>query len=323
MAAVARAIIIPTATYGSVVWYPGPEKQSLRHRHTQVGSGVAGHRTLSYAAALRESGIPAGGPCLDRIQLTTAIRLARLDRAHPLVTRARRPEGRRPTVLQIASALLPELYRTILTPPFPPYLDREEVFDAECLSALCALRWFRGRYARTPYVLHLCFDNTSVLRSLLNGFPYSSNHRFKEFRDTAAGIQGRVHLHWSPGHCGILGNEEADRVAGLLSSQPLPPQHPSRSDKPSYAYAKRLAREKADQYDQTWWSSNCPDAYRVLGLDWPRRPRDIREFDLPRGSHRKLIAERSGHGHFATYHRRFGHPPPDSIETCLCGEEVD
>ena len=44
------------------------------------------------------------------------------------------------------------------------------------------------------------------------------------------------------------------------------------------------------------------------------------ELELPRASLHRLLAERSGHGDFATYHRRFNHDE-SSITPCRCGEE--
>ena len=44
------------------------------------------------------------------------------------------------------------------------------------------------------------------------------------------------------------------------------------------------------------------------------------ELELPRASLHRLLAERSGHGDFAIYHRRFKHDE-SSITPCRYGEE--
>lgn len=161
------------------------------------------------------------------------------------------------------------------------WLDREEVFDAECTGALEAIRWVLSRYHRARMKVYLCLDNTSVLTNLVNGAPLSSGSRFAEFRRHAAALGDRLFLHWSPGHTGIPGNEAADRCAGALSALPLPHDHPSKLRAPSLAYIRRWAKEQCKAAEHAWWAQNRPDSYANWHIGWPDRPNDLTELDLP------------------------------------------
>lgn len=50
------------------------------------------------------------------------------------------------------------------------------------------------------------------------------------------------------------------------------------------------------------------------------RRRKPPELELPRWLLHRLIAARTGHGDFASYHRRFRHE--DAILECVCGQET-
>ncbi|KAI1181742.1 hypothetical protein F5B17DRAFT_243625 [Nemania serpens] len=58
------------------------------------------HLNIPYSAALRETGMPAGLPCLERIRRQAATRIACLDRLHLVTLRAQEEGGRRKTILQ-------------------------------------------------------------------------------------------------------------------------------------------------------------------------------------------------------------------------------
>ena len=57
--------------------------------------------------------------------------------------------------------------------------------------------------------------------------------------------------------------------------------------------------------------------YHELGLEPTSRAKTIPEMSLKREVLGWLIAARSGHGHFADYHERFGHKEEDIY--CRCG----
>ena len=66
-----------------------------------------------------------------------------------------------------------------------------------------------------------------------------------------------------------------------------------------------------------WCSTALPTRYRDLNLQMRRR--EPPELALSRRLLHGLYAARSGHGDFATYHRRFNHH--DANLECRCGQE--
>ena len=121
-------------------------------------------------------------------------------------------------------------------------------------------------------------------------------------------------MRWVPGHSKILGNEEADAEArNALNRLPAQQDQPKNI---SLAYLRRLMHHRRQQLVDEWWAKACPARYRDLDLLMRRRKPP--ELALPRQLLHKLIAARSGHGDFASYHRRFKHE--DASIICGCGQ---
>ena len=66
-------------------------------------------------------------------------------------------------------------------------------------------------------------------------------------------------------------------------------------------------------------NAGAAKSYRELGLKPSSRAKSMPEFALQREVLGWLIAARSGHGHFADYHERFGHDELDLH--CQCGKK--
>src|SRR5262245_20895121 len=62
--------------------------------------------------------------------------------------------------------------------------------------------------------VHLCIDNTTVLRCIAGQPSDSSQHEFLAIRQLVGGLGERTFsLQWTPGHTKIEGNEAADKEA--------------------------------------------------------------------------------------------------------------
>ncbi|RYC79775.1 hypothetical protein BFJ63_vAg17340 [Fusarium oxysporum f. sp. narcissi] len=184
-----------------------------------------------------------------------------------------------------------------------------EVFDGEAEGARNALK--RACQIDAGAQIHICIDNTSVIAGLLGDAPTSSQDAFLEFQEIAQAVA--VNVRWAPGHEDIEGNEEADRLAKegtkMLMGNP--------SISATYAAAKRKIRETRDRHFRDWWQEALPRHRSYHALDLKTATLKCpRELSLPRGILHHLLACRSTHGDFQSYHRRFNHK---DATKCTCG----
>nr|ABW72065.1 TE1b [Blumeria hordei] len=200
-----------------------------------------------------------------------------------------------------------------------------EVLDAEILGARKALeaaleaalglldRENGGRNGRQR--VNVLIDSQSVVKALSTGTSTTSLDDVHQFR--ALSKNARVSVKWIPAHSGIEGNEEADRAARFRASGNLPIKE-SQPGSVTLAYVRRLMNQKRQALLDDWWEESCPPRYRKLCLLMRRRK--PREQTLSRRLLRELISARTGHGNFASCHRRFNNFT-SSME-CACGGET-
>ena len=197
-----------------------------------------------------------------------------------------------------------------------------EVYDAEALAMCGGLEAaISSPMARVASGIHICLDNLSVARDAGNTTKGSSQAAFKKFRDAAKGwLQSgkRMTVQWIPSHTGIEGNEIADQEAKKYAKV-LPT--PLTQAVQTLAHAKRVIRSGKDKAWQQEWEagdfSGAGKSYQKLGLRPSTKIKAMPEMELRREVLGWLIAARSGHGHFADYHERFGHEEQDLH--CECG----
>lgn len=126
---------------------------------------------------------------------------------------------------------------------------------------------------------------------------------------------GCIAAHWIPGHSGIRGNEEANYLAKLSARES---NLNLVENKLTHAAVKQQALSIRTDIGECWWNSNAPKRYKALKLNISPPGKFPKELRLQRPIISLLIAARSGHGDFKTYHERFSHR---SYSDCSCGAE--
>ena len=88
---------------------------------------------------------------------------------------------------------------------------------------------------------------------------------------------------------------------------------------------RQIRRQKDKDWIEEWEkeaNAGAAKSYQELGLKPSSRTNSMPEFALQREVLGWLIAARSGHGHFADYHERFGHDESDLPDLlCQCGKK--
>ena len=192
-----------------------------------------------------------------------------------------------------------------------------EVFDAEALALRNGLRAAYDHslnyYATNLWV---CLDNQAVIRRVLDpaALSFSSQHVIREATELLRNWElrnshsrGVANIRWVPGHAGISGNAHADRLANWAATH-LEPTDPMIS----VAGGRRWAREQLSAGFNSWWLTT-----RHRGTIPLPSPTTDPPPDVPRGALARVLAARSGHGDFASYHERFNHAGAQLH--CQCG----
>lgn len=198
-----------------------------------------------------------------------------------------------------------------------------EVYDSEA-TAMC--KGFEAALThpatRGAPGIHVCLDNPSVAQNAGSVTQGSSQSVFKRFRDNAKWwlrSGKRLTVQWIPSHSGIIGNEIADLEArthakvlsttGTQGSQTIA------------SYKRTIRSQRGINWIYEWGArrhSGSVQKYKDLGLKPTTRVKALPELSICREVFGWLIATRSGHGHFAAYHERFGHDERDL--NCQCGQ---
>ncbi|KAF0295731.1 Ribonuclease H [Amphibalanus amphitrite] len=198
-------------------------------------------------------------------------------------------------------------------------------YRAEMLALVTGLETLTSRTKDSDLPLIICSDSMSALATLRNG-PAAQTSPL----GTAAwrallqlAKDGReIRAQWVPSHCGIHGNEEADRVAREAAQ--LPQERTPIDTRTITSTVARMARDKTIQsWPPGWFKSLMGD----------RRPPSTA--GLERESAVEVHQIRAGHwAGSRAYLHRIGRSPTRDCEGCnddrcdgarcpICGEEAD
>jgi hypothetical protein len=126
-----------------------------------------------------------------------------------------------------------------------------------------------------------------------------------------------IQIRWSPGHTGIVGNEEADCLADLEAKSPSSPI--GHAGYPTASGIRSVAKRLLNSARQDCW-----DARKIRMSTWYNQwnlpyitTKTPQELELLRPTLARLMAIRSKHGDFAWYHKKFKHD--DALLQYSCG----
>lgn len=199
-----------------------------------------------------------------------------------------------------------------------------EVYDAEIHGALEGLRAaINHTMAKYATDVTICLDNEEAALRLYTGIATSSSsgqiaefqllRRQWESRNfSMVAAAGRVNIRWVPSHSKIRGNERADTLAKTACNM-----HTNRTQA-STAKARHLIAERYEIGITTYWHKKAPERYKRLEIVMTGKPPPELGF-MSRKNLGLLLAARSGHGNFASYHNRFKHVGADT--SCSCGQD--
>ncbi|KAI0994881.1 hypothetical protein K3495_g13301 [Podosphaera aphanis] len=203
-----------------------------------------------------------------------------------------------------------------------PLGHQRDCFDAEAFGALQGIRAAIALpSARFSNDIWIFIDNVEVATKLLTKTPtVSAQPIFLEALEVAKTwkartrlphtLEGNINVRWIPGHSGIEGNELADMEAKRGALMPCPEKLEF-----SFSLLEKWQEAQKRREREDWWQKYSPPSYQKLEInDAPFFPKEL---IMNRRHLGRVIAARTGHGDYATYHTRFKHS--EATNDCSCG----
>jgi len=199
------------------------------------------------------------------------------------------------------------------------YIGKEvDIFDGELQGLTETISTLTNLAFSTPSPptdIWIFLDNTSAIQRIQSLHPGPGQQLASQIHRQARRLQQlqtTLHVHWVPGHSGVLGNSTADRLAkrgaGLYTHK---------ASCISLSWIKYNLKEMAFQdWMDHWRTSNHGRSYGGT----PQRKMDFVFQNYPRRITSQLLQLRTGHGYFRNYLHRINpedHPSP----ICFCGQE--
>lgn len=124
------------------------------------------------------------------------------------------------------------------------------IFEAEYVGLVLALRLIKHSITALTRQATIILDNQGVVKDMSTKKTTSqalshkteANKLIRDIDHLAPRV--KIALRWCPGHAGIKGNEEADRLATTAAKKPLPKNHAAR---PTFASFRSAVKDWAEK----------------------------------------------------------------------------
>lgn len=193
-----------------------------------------------------------------------------------------------------------------------------EVFDGEMAALAMGINMATNYTNDHPSITHFHFyvDNSSAASSIFNPRPtggQSYAHSFYQLasRFLDANSTNRISVRWCPSHCGIRGNERADRLAKQATTLPST----TLTTRSNAVRRAKLAAQK--EWTKEWRASPHQGWFTVADRIPPslKPTKHALRLANKREIYGRIVQARTGHEYTGEFRRRFAFDEP---YTCPC-----
>ncbi|KAF7343444.1 putative RNA-directed DNA polymerase from transposon BS [Mycena venus] len=196
---------------------------------------------------------------------------------------------------------------------------RAEVYDGELAGLLFGASKAVAMAENDPRIkqIHFFADNTSAIKTIFDPKPRSGQLYAHVFhKKICAFLDGdperKVEIAWSPGHCDIVGNEQADILAKAGAELAM-------ETGGTRSHALRKAKEKVHKSWVKEWKAAPKTGSFAMANRFPPSMKPTTHFmSLKREVFGRVTPCRIGHCFSGEYYSRF---VPSENVNCPCGEE--